>query len=245
MIKLSTVVDILIIVFLLLGTYAGWRKGLIKSLVNFIGLIAVVILSFYLKTFIANFLIDTMPFLNFAGLNGLSSVNILIYNIISFIFVFIILYCVLNIIISITGFIDMLLKFTVIWIIPSKILGALVGLLESWVYLYLVLFILSAFNVTSSFILGSKVATFMLDETPIVNSVFEGTISTIKSIYKNVEEFEKDETKTTEDLNLRILQIEITNGLITKEKAQELIDSGKINLGNVMFGKEADLWLNI
>ena len=69
MIKLSTVVDILIIVFLLLGTYAGWRKGLIKSLVNFIGLIAVVILSFYLKTFIANFLIDTMPFLNFAGLN--------------------------------------------------------------------------------------------------------------------------------------------------------------------------------
>ena len=130
MIKLSTVVDILIIVFLLLGTYAGWRKGLIKSLVNFIGLIAVVILSFYLKTFIANFLIDKMPFLNFAGLNGLSSVNILIYNIISFIFVFIILYCVLNIIISITGFSDMLLKFTVIWIIPSKILGALVGLLE-------------------------------------------------------------------------------------------------------------------
>ncbi len=242
---MKMIVDILIVVFLLLGTYAGWRKGLIKSLVNFIGLVAVVILSFYLKTFVANFLIDKMPFFNFAGLNGLSSVNILIYNVISFVFVFVILYCVLNLIISITGFIDLLLKFTVIWIIPSKILGAIVGLLETWVYLYLVLFVLSAFNVTSSFVLDSKVGTFMLDNTPIVNNVFGGAYDTIKNVYNDIEAYEKDENKTTEDLNLRILQIEINNGLITKEKAQELIDSDKIDLGNVMFGKEDDLWLNI
>ena len=239
---MKTVVDILIIVFLLLGTYAGWRKGLIKSLVNFVGLIAVVILSFYLKTFIANFLIDKMPFFNFAGLNGLSSVNILIYNVISFVFVFVILYCLLNIIISITGFIDTLLKFTVIWIIPSKILGAIVGLLESWLYLFLLLFVLSAFNVTSSFVLDSKIATFMLDNTPVVKNVFGGTYRAIKKVYSNVEELEN---KTPEELNLRILQIEITNGLVTKEKAQELIDNGKIDLGDVIFGKGEDLWLNI
>ena len=242
---MSTVVDILIIVFLLLGTYAGWRKGLIKSLVNFVGLVAVVILSFYLKTFVANFLIDKLPFFNFAGLDGLSSVNILIYNVISFVFVFVILYCILNVIISITGFIDTLLKFTVIWIIPSKILGAVVGLLETWIYLYLLLLVLSAFNVTSSFILSSKVATFMLDETPVVKNVFGGVYSTVKDVYDNVEKYEKDEATTTDDLNLRILQIEIANKLITKEKAQELIDSGKIDVGNVMFGKEEELWLNI
>ena len=86
---MKTVVGILIIAFLLLGTYAGWRRGLIKSLVNFVGLIAVVIISFYLKTYIANFLIDTLPFFNFASFNGLSSVNILIYNVISFVFVFV------------------------------------------------------------------------------------------------------------------------------------------------------------
>lgn len=242
---MKTVVDILIIVFLLLGTYAGWRKGLIKSLVNFVGLIAVVILSFYLKTFIANFLIDKMPFFNFAGLNGLSAINILIYNVISFVFVFVILYCLLNIIISITGFIDTLLKFTVIWIIPSKILGAIVGLLESWLYVFLLLFVLSAFNVTSSFILDSKVATFMLDNTPVVKNVFGGAYRTIKNVYNNVEEFEKDKNKTTEELNLRILQIEITNGLVTKDKAQELVDNGKIDLGDVIFGKGENLWLNI
>lgn len=245
---MKSIVDILIIVFLLLGTYAGWRKGLIKSLVNFVGLIAVVILSFYLKTYIANFLIDKLPFFNFAGFDGLSSINILVYNIIAFIFVFVILYCILNIIISITGFIDMLLKFTVIWIIPSKILGAIVGFLESWIYIYLVLIVLSAFNVTSSSILESKTATFMLDKTPVVKNVFKGTYGSIKDLYKVIDEYEKDddkENKDNKDLNLRILQIEIANNLITKEKAQKLVDDRKIDLGDVRFGKGDDLWLNI
>lgn len=242
---MKSIVDIFIIVFLLLGTYAGWRKGLIKSLVNFVGLIAVVILSFYLKTYIANFLIDKLPFFNFAGFDGLSSVNILVYNVIAFIFVFVILYCILNIIISITGFIDMLLKFTVIWVIPSKILGAVVGFLESWIYIYLVIFVLSAFNVTSSYILDSKVGTFMLDKTPVVKNVFGGAYSSIKEMYKIMDEYEKAEDKDNKDLNLRILQIEIANNLITKEKAQKLVDDRKIDLGDVRFGKGEDLWLNI
>lgn len=242
---MKTMVDILIIVFLLLGTYAGWKRGLIKSLVNFVGLIAVVILSFYLKTYIANLLIDKLPFFNFAGFDGISSINILIYNVISFIFVFIILYCILNIIISITGFIDMLLKFTVIWIIPSKILGALVGFLESWVYIYLVIFVLSAFNGTSNYIMESKTATFILDKTPLVNNVFSSAYGSIKDIYEIINDFEHKDNKNTKDLNLSILQIEIANNLITKEKAQELVDKGKIDLGDIKFSKGNSLWLNI
>lgn len=242
---MSTVIDVIIIVFLLLGALAGWKKGLIKSLVNFVGLIAVVILSFYFKTFLANFFIDKLPFFNFIGLEGLSSANILIYNIIAFVIVFVILYCILNIIISITGFIDTLLKFTVIWIIPSKILGAIVGLLETWLFVYLLVFVLSAFSLTSSYVLDSKVSNIVLDYTPVINNIFGDTTKAIKNIYNNIEEFKKDDTKTTQDLDLRILQIEITYGLITKDKAQELIDSGKIDLGDIMFGEGERLWLNI
>ena len=242
---MSTVIDVIIIVFLLLGALAGWKKGLIKSLVNFVGLIAVVILSFYFKTFLANFFIDKLPFFNFIGLEGLSSTNILIYNIIAFVIVFVILYCILNIIISITGFIDTLLKFTVIWIIPSKILGAIVGLLETWLFVYLLVFVLSAFSLTSSYVLDSKVSNIVLDYTPVINNIFGDTTKAIKNVYNNIEEFKKDDTKTTQDLDLRILQIEITYGLITKDKAQELIDSGKIDLGDIMFGEGERLWLNI
>ena len=86
-------VDIILVVFLALGAYAGTRKGLIKTAIGFIGLVAIIILSYSLKTPLANFLIDTMPFFQFGGaLEGITSINILIYNVISFIVIFILLY---------------------------------------------------------------------------------------------------------------------------------------------------------
>ena len=144
---MSTVIDVLLVVFIALGTYAGFRKGLIKSLVSFIGLIAIIIISYSFRYTLAEFLIDKLPFFNFAGFEGLTSLNILIYNVIAFIVIFVLLYCALNIVLAVTGFIDTLLKFTVIWVIPSKIGGAIIGFLESWAFVFLLLFVLASFNV--------------------------------------------------------------------------------------------------
>ncbi len=242
---MNTAVDVLIVLFLALGTYAGWKKGLIKSLVNVIGLVAIIIISYALKTSLANFLIDKFPFFTFPGMAGLTSINILMYNIISFMVIFILLYCILNIILAITGFIDTLLKFTVIWIIPSKIGGAIIGFIESWIFIYLALFVLASFGISSGFIVDSKVSSFVLDHTPIVGTMLGDARKTIKDIAEDFTTYTNDESKTTEDLNLRILQIEILNGLISKEKAQELIDIGKVDLDNVYFGSGENLWLNI
>ncbi len=242
---MGTVVDILIIIFVLLGALAGWKKGLIKSLVSLIGLIAVVIISYSLRYSLAEFLIDKLPFFNFAGFEGLTAINILVYNVISFIVIFVILYCVLNIVIAVTGFIDTLLKFTVIWILPSKIGGAIVGFLEAWVFVFVVLFALASFNVTANFIIDSKGANIVFDYTPIIGNYLYGTTNGARDIYKGIKELQADETKTTRDVNLYILQTEISYGLITKEKAQELVDIGKIDLGDVQFSKKDALWLNI
>lgn len=232
-------VDILLIVFLVLGTYAGARKGLIKSAVSFIGLVAIVIVSYSLKTPIANFLIDTLPFFQFNG--GLTALNILIYNILSFIVVFVLLYCILNIIITLTGFIDTLLKFTVIWIIPSKIGGALLGFLEAWIFIFLVVFVLTQFSFTNAFIHDSKVSDIILNHTPVIGTFLGNASNAAQDIYEEIEKSDKDTTA----LNLTILQIEINYGLITKEKAQELMDIGKMGIDNVLFGKGNSLWLNI
>lgn len=243
---MSIVLDILVVIFVLLGALAGWKKGLIKSAVNLIGLIAVVIISYALKGSIANFLIDKMPFLNFAGtFEGLTSVNILIYNLIAFVVIFIVLYCILSVVLAVTGFIDTILKFTVIWILPSKIGGAIIGFLEAWVYVFLVLFILAQLSITASFVLDSTVGKFMLNHTPIVGTTLNKTTSAAKEIYDAVKNVKDDENKNVQDLNLTILQIEINQGLITKEKATELIETGKLELGNVMFGKGDNSWLNI
>lgn len=234
---MNIVVDVLVLVFVLLGAIAGWKKGLIKSAVNLIGLVAIVIISYALKGSIANLLIEKLPFFNYAGIfAGLTSINILIYNLIAFIVIFIVLYCLLSIIIAVTGFIDTLLKFTVIWVIPSKIGGAILGFLEAWVFVFLVVFTLAQLSLTSSFIFDSKVGMFMLNHTPIVGTVLSSSRNAIQDIYNEIEIVSTDENKTDEYLNLTILQIEINNGLITKEDAQTLIDTGKINIGNVIIG---------
>lgn len=237
---MSTLVDIILVIFLVLGTYAGTRKGLIKSAVSFIGLVAIIIISYSLKTPVANFLIDNFPFFQYYG--GLTSLNILVYNLVSFVVIFILLYCILNIIITLTGFIDTLLKFTVIWIIPSKIGGALLGFLEAWVFLFLILFVLTQFNVTNSFINNSKVSDIILNHTPVVGTFLGNASNAAKDIYATINENKNSDVNT---LNLTILQIEINYGLVTKDKAQELIDTGKMGIDNVLFGKGNSLWLNI
>ena len=232
---MSTVIDVLLVVFVLLGTYAGWKKGLIKSLVSLIGLVAIILISFYLKNYLAEFLIDKMPFFNFAGFEGLTSLNILIYNVISFVVIFIVLYCILNVIIAVTGIIDTILKLTVIWVLPSKIGGAIIGFLESWVFAFLVLTVLSSFNVTANMMLDSKGADIVLNHTPVIGKAMTSVTNGAREIYQNIKDTSKDEDR--KELNKTILSIAINNNLITVEKANELIETGKLDLGKVTIVK--------
>lgn len=235
---MSLVLDIILVAFVALGTYMGFRKGLIKSLVGFVGLVAIIIISYTLRAKLAAFLIDKMPFFNFSGpLEGLTSLNILIYNVIAFIIIFILLYCVLNLLITVTGLIDTILKFTVIWIIPSKIGGAIVGFLESWVFLYLAVFVLAQFSFSAGLVSNSKVSQVILNHTPIVGNYLGGAKKAAESIYNGIEEYTNDETKTKDDLNLYILQISINYNLVSAEKATELMEIGKIQLDNVSISR--------
>lgn len=237
---MNVLLDIIIIIFVILGTYAGARKGLLKTLVGLIGLVAIVIISCSLRIPVANFLIDKMPFLNFSGtIEGLTSLNILIYNIIAFIIIFGVLYAILNIILALTGIIDTLLKFTVIWVIPSKIGGALLGFLEAWVFVFLVLFIFVQFSFSSTFITNSKAANVVLDNTPLVGNYLKGAKNAAINIYDTIEEYSKNEIKDIKKMNSDILNIEIDNGLITKEKVNKLIANGKLKIDESS-GKELE-----
>ena len=55
-----TGIDIVILLLLLFGTYLGWRKGLIKSVFNLVGLVAIVIISYSLRYYLAEILIDKL-----------------------------------------------------------------------------------------------------------------------------------------------------------------------------------------
>ncbi len=243
---MNVLLDILIVVFIVLGVLAGIKRGLIKSIVSIVGLIAIIIISYALRIPLANFLIDKLPFFSFGGsLAGLTSLNILIYNLVAFIVLFIVLYCVLNIVLALTGFIDTLLKFTVIWIIPSKIGGGIIGFIESWLFVYLALFVLIQLNFSTVWVSKSTLANVVLDHTPLIGSFLGGAKNAAINIYESIENSVNDPNVDTKALNLQILNTEISYQIISKEKANELIQTGKLGIEDVLIGKGINKWLDI
>ena len=166
------VVDVIIIALLILGGVAGFKAGVIKKLTDFIGMFVVIILAFYLKNYISVIMYENLPFFNFFGLiNGIDALNILLYEVIAFLVIFIALLFVLKVVLMLTGLVEKILKATVILSIPSKLLGIVVGVIEMYVYLFLILVIVSLPIFDSSFLKDSKMNNFILNNTPVLSGV--------------------------------------------------------------------------
>ena len=226
------IVDAVILLALLAGALIGFKKGFIKTMVSLIGTILVIVLSFKFKEPIANFMFKYFPFFEFKGMyEGLSVLNILIYDTIAFLLVFVFLSAILGIIINISGIIEKLLNVTIILGAFSKFLGAIAGLLEMIAFVYIVLFALVQFNVTSEFVLQSKVGRTILNNTPILSNVAAPTVVAINDIYELQKEYA--DGKNNEKYNQEALMILVRYNIISSSKAQELIEAGKLKVGEL------------
>lgn len=223
-------VDICLFVVILYCIIAGYKSGVIKTLVRLVGLFIVACGAYYLKDIVANFLITHLPFYNFGGDTGtITSVNIMVYQAVAFVFLFIILYSVLNIILIFAGLVDRLIKMTVIFALPDKILGGVVGFVEGVMYAFILVFAISQIPHSQQELVSESMANDLLMKTPVIRNVF-GNASTagqeVASILLNGE-------LSAESKDITILQTLIMYGMISSEKAQSLIDSNKIQLPNI------------
>lgn len=223
-----TIVDAIIILFLLLGAVLGFKKGAISSLVGLVGTIAVVVIAYYLKNPVANLLYDFVPFFDFSGSwQGLVTLNILLYESVAYILVFVVLYSILSLILKLTGIIEKLLSFTIILGIPSKIIGAVLGFVEALVFSFLILFVLLQFNGSHPWIMESSVATSILDKTPLIGAMVEETYQAIVDISDLQDKYE--DTDDLDAYNGEILGIMLRYHVIEVETAKKLIDNGKLD----------------
>ena len=93
------VIDVVIILLILLAGVIGLKRGVFKELVMTIGYLILIIVSFWIKTPIGEFLAENLPFLTFGGkLIYMPVVNIIFYQMIAFIVVFAILAIIFNLI---------------------------------------------------------------------------------------------------------------------------------------------------
>lgn len=224
------VVDIIILIVLAFGALAGFKAGVIKKTADFVGMLAVIILSFYLKNYLSVIMYENLPFLNFGGfIKGIEAINILFYEILAFLIVFSLLLILFRIILMVTGFIEKILKATIILSIPSKLLGIIVGTIEMYMYVFIILVVLTLPIIKVPYIRESKISNFMLNNTPILSNVSDEMVSTYNDIYKIVDE---RDNKTNEQLNDEVIKLLLDKKVITRKSLDKLIEKDKIHVSD-------------
>lgn len=224
------IVDVVIILLILLCGVNGSKRGVFKQLVTTIGFVLVIVLAFYLKNPIAEFLSLHLPFFKFGGaFANVTSLNIILYQLISFILVVIFLEAVLSVLIKVTGVIEKILKFTIILGIPSKILGFIVGIVEGFIIVFLVLFFLRQPGFNLKIFDDSKLTDPILKSTPVLSQVGSGFVNTFNDLYELGNDYY--EQKMDENtLNLKSIDVMLKHKIITPDYVVKLIDNKKINL---------------
>ncbi len=222
------IVDVAIVMLLLLGGVSGLKNGFFKQGVVLLGTILCFILAWYLKDILANFLSFTLPFFNFAGVfEGLTSLNIVMYQLISFIILLSIFSSVLAVIIKFTGVFEKLLNITIILGIPSKILGFILGLLEAYVIIFAILFFFNqpAFNL--EIINDSELTPKIVNSSPVLSSVVGNMNDAINDIYDITKTYNDNQNKDL--FNRRVVNSLLEHEVIDQEYLNKLREKGKIN----------------
>jgi len=219
--------DIIILVILGLFALLGFKRGFFKSLVIFVGVILVLVFSYYFKNYLGDFFTLNLPFIKFNNLGVTDTLNIIMYQALAFWLMLIIFSLVYKIIVTISGIFEKILKMTIILGIPSKLLGLLVGLLEGIIIVYIALFFISQpyFNIDVSS--NSNYANVILTKTPLISSYLEKTVS----IYDEAKEVINETNGNEKDL--KIADLILKNKITSKEVMQKLVDNGKIKVEGI------------
>ena len=224
------IIDIIIILFLILGAYIGFKQGFTKSLVSFLGILFVTIIAYFLKNPVSEFLMSFCPFFNFAGIiKGVTVLNIAIYEIIAFILVFSILMIALKVLLLATGILETILKFTIVLGIPSKILGSIIGIIKHYVIIFFVLYFLSMPNfVDVGFIKDSNYRDPILRNTPLLSNIAESTLKVLDE-FKGLSDKYTD-TENSNEFNLETLDLFLKYKVVTVDTVKKLENNGKIDI---------------
>ncbi len=221
------IMDVVILLCLLSGAVVGFKRGLIKSFVMLIGAIIVIYLSYILKNPVSKFLYNVCPFFQFGGdFEGVTSLNLLLYEGIAFFIIYMILMCILQVLIGISGIIEKFLKFTIILAIPSKLLGAVFGLIESYIFVFIALFLLANVPGTNELFIGSKLTPIITKSTPQLSSMMEDSYKAIDEIRNVITKVEPDKDK----YNRETLNILLKYKVVDKKTVEDLINSGKLEV---------------
>lgn len=227
------IVDIIILIIILFGAVIGFKRGFTRSLVSALGFIVIAILAFFLKNPLSVLLYENLPFFKFGGiLKGVTVLNIALYELLAFVIVLAILGVVLKILMIATSVFEKLLKMTIILGIPSKIMGAIVGAVESFVIVFIALYIVSLPMFNISFIENSKWKKQILNNTPVLSAFSKKTMGVVDE-FSGIKEKYKDNNKNAEEFNKEVLDLFLKYDVVKVSSIDKLVEKGKLQINNI------------
>ena len=229
--NITNIVDIIIVLVLALWGIYGFKRGFVKQGVMTIGTVLMFIIAFYLKNPVAEFLSLTLPFIKIPGLLGVEALNILFYQIISFIIVVSILEIVLNLLIKLSGIIETLLKVTIIFGLPSKILGFILGVVEAVVIVYVVLVFLSQPMFNLKVFNDSKLTPTILNNVPGLSNVASGIVETFTDVYELTDKYSR--TNDSAGYTRDAIDIMLKHKVIDVEYVEKLVEQNKVTANGI------------
>ena len=222
------IVDVVIIMGLLLGGVTGAKNGFFRQSVVLIGTILCFILAWVFKNPIANFLSFTLPFFNFAGpFEGLTSLNIVMYQLIAFLLLLSLFSAILAIIIKATGVFEKILNFTIILGIPSKILGFIVGVIEAYVIIFAVLFFVNQPAVNLEIVKESTFSPKIVNSSPGLSNIVGNMNDAVNDIYDITKDYNINQN--TNSFNKKVINSLLEHKVIDRDYLDKLVSKGKIN----------------
>ncbi len=225
-------VDLLVVLILVYCAFMGFRRGLTKELVSFVGVFVIIVLSFLLKNPISAFMYENLPFFSFGGMfKGVTALNIIVYEVIAFFIVVSLATIVFKVLLFATSVFEKLLKLTIVLGIPSKILGMIVGIVEGVTWAFIVLYVLSlpVFKTTNQ--VNTAFTAPILTHTPFLSSFTKDFTSATVEFSELKKEYEKQEN--TKEFNYRTMEVLLKYKIVTPQSVSKLQEKGKLKIEDV------------
>ncbi len=216
--------SVIIVLLILLCGVLGSKRGILKELVVIIGTIVVFVLSFFLKDFVAGFFCTYLPFFNFRiPLGNLISLNIIFYQLIAFLILVIIFRLILQILIDVTGIFSKIINATIILALPNKLLGFIVGLLEGYILMFIILNVIAIPMSGSKLFMSSGVRQFIVNDTPVLKDSLGGLNYAIEDVLSLSS---KDDRNTND---LKVIDIMLKYKTVSVDFMDDVKETGKLD----------------
>ena len=216
--------SIVIVLLILLCGVLGSKRGILKELVIIVGTIVVFAIAFFLKDPIASFFCTYLPFFNFRiPLGNLISLNIIFYQLIAFLLVIIVLRLILQILIDVTGIFSKIINATIILALPNKLLGFVVGLLEGYILMFIILNVIAIPMSGSELFMSSGVRQFIVNDSPVLKDCLGGLNYAIDDVLS----LSSSDDKNTNDL--KVIDIMLKYKTVSVEFMDNVKKTGKLD----------------